>query len=98
MRRYLLATVALALAIVAVVSLSVWYFERPVVVRVTVARDTPDHQLMTAVAAVMARERETLRLRVTAVDNASASRPAAARAPTPADPAHPPDAQRSYPH
>jgi TRAP transporter TAXI family solute receptor len=73
MRRYLLATVALALAIVAVVSLSVWYFERPVVVRVTVARDTPDHQLMTAVAAVMARERETLRLRVTAVDNASAS-------------------------
>ena len=73
MRRHLFAAVAVVLALVAVVALSAWYFERPTVVRVTVARDTPDHQLMTAVAGVMSRERETLRLRVIAVDNASAS-------------------------
>ena len=73
MRRYSLAVIAVVLALVAVVALSAWYFERPTVVRVTVARDTPDLQLMTAVAAVMSRERETLRLRVTPVDSASAS-------------------------
>ena len=61
------------LALVAVVALSAWYFERPTVVRVTVARDTPDLQLMTAVAGVMSRERETLRMRVVPVESASAS-------------------------
>ena len=73
MRRYFLAVIAAVLALVAAIALSAWYFERPTVVRVTVARDTPDHQLMTAVAGVMARERETLRLRVIPVDTASAS-------------------------
>jgi hypothetical protein len=53
--------------------MAAWYFERPTVVRVTVARDTPDYQLMTAVAGVMARERETLRLRVVPLESASAS-------------------------
>ena len=73
MRRHLLALVAVVLALVAVVALSAWYFERPTVVRVTVARDTPDLQLMTAVAGVMSRERETLRMRVVPVESASAS-------------------------
>ena len=73
MRRYVFAATAAALALVAVIAMSAWYFERPTVVRVTVARDTPDQQLVTAVAAVMSRERETLRLRVTPVENASAS-------------------------
>ena len=73
MRRHIFAGVAVVLALVAVGALSAWYFERPTVVRVTVARDTPDLQLMTAVAGVMSRERETLRLRVAPVESASAS-------------------------
>ena len=73
MRRYLFAAIVAVLALVAAVALSAWYFERPTVVRVAVARDTPDLQLMTAVAAVMSRERETLRLRIIPVENASAS-------------------------
>ena len=47
MRRYLFAAIAAVLALVAAVALSAWYFERPTVVRVAVARDTPDLQLMT---------------------------------------------------
>ena len=73
MRRYFFATMAGGLAVVAVIAMAAWYFERPTVVRVTVARDTPDYQLMTAVAGVMARERETLRLRVVPLESASAS-------------------------
>ncbi len=73
MRRYIFASIAAALALIAVVALSAWYFARPTQVRVAVTRDTPDHQLITAAAAVFARERDPVRIKVVPVDNVTAS-------------------------
>ncbi len=73
MRRYVFASIAATLALVAVVALSAWYFARPTQVRVAVSRDTPDHQLITAAASVFARERDPIRLKVVPVDNVTAS-------------------------
>ena len=53
MSRLTLVIVAAGLALVAVASFGAWYVERPTVLRVAVARDTDEHQLMTAIAGVM---------------------------------------------
>lgn len=71
MSRLTLVIVAAGLALVALASFGAWYVDRPTVLRVAVARDTDEHQLMTAIAGVMAREHESIRLRIVPTDGAA---------------------------
>jgi TRAP transporter TAXI family solute receptor len=71
MNRTFLAVVAAGLALVALAALGAWYFDRPNVLRVAVARDSDEHHLMSAVATVMAREHEPVRLRILPTDGAA---------------------------
>ncbi len=71
MSRFLLAVVAACLGLVAIVALSAWYLERANLVRVAVARDSDDHQLMMAAASVMAREHEGVRFRLVLTDGSA---------------------------
>ena len=73
MRRLFFAAAAAGLALVAAGSMAAWYFERPTSVRVAVTRDTEDHQLMIAAAAIIIHERENIRLRIVPVESASKS-------------------------
>jgi hypothetical protein len=73
MRRMILAAAAGGLAVVAAISLTAYFYERPTIVRVAVARDSDDHHLLMAYAQVFAREREPVRLRVVPVDSVTAS-------------------------
>ena len=71
MSRWTLVLVAAGLAVLALVSFGAWYLDRPTVLRIAVARDSDEHQLMTAIAGVMAREHESIRLRIVPTDGAA---------------------------
>jgi len=71
MSRLTLVLVAAGLAVLALVSFGAWYLDRPTVLRVAVARDSDEYQLMSAIAGVMAREHESIRLRLVPTDGAA---------------------------
>ncbi len=71
MRRVVLAAAAGGLAIMAGLAGGVYWYERPTLVRVAVARDTEDMKVILAAAQIMARGRETVRMRVIGVANSA---------------------------
>ncbi len=73
MRRIVLGAVAGALALVAGLAGGIYWYERPTVVRVGVARDTEDQKVISAAAQIMSRERENVRMRVIGLDSPSAA-------------------------
>ena len=73
MRRIVLGAVAGGLALVAGLAAGVYWYERPAVVRVGVARDSEDQKVMTATAQILSHERESVRMRVIGLDSPSAA-------------------------
>lgn len=73
MRRTWLVTLASGLALVTVVALAAYIFNRPSVLRVAVARDSEDARLMAAIQQAFAKDGKNIRLRLTPVNDASAS-------------------------
>ena len=69
MRRIFLGALAGGLALVAAAASGVYWYERPTILRVGVARDTEDQKVMVATAQILARDRENVRLRVIGLDN-----------------------------
>ena len=69
MRRIILGALAGGLALVAATAASVYWYQRPTVLRVGVARDSEDQKVMVATAQVLSRDRENVRLRVIGLDN-----------------------------
>lgn len=73
MRRIVLVVIAGCLATAALVALAGYFYERPTSLRVAVTRETDDFRLMTAIAHVFSKERESIRLKLNPVSDAAAS-------------------------
>jgi TRAP transporter TAXI family solute receptor len=73
MRRYLFLAIAGLLAFAAAAAVANYFFVRPTVLKIAVARGTDDQQLATAMARVFSAARDDVRLRVTPVNSAAAS-------------------------
>ena len=73
MRRTVLIAIAGCLATAAIVALAGYFYERPTSLRVAVTRDTDDFRLMTAIAHVFGKERESIRFKLNPVNDAAAS-------------------------
>jgi TRAP transporter TAXI family solute receptor len=73
MRRTVLIVIAGCLATAAVVALAGYFYERPTGLKVAVARDTDDFRLMSAIAHVFGKERESIRFKLDPVNDAAAS-------------------------
>jgi TRAP-type uncharacterized transport system substrate-binding protein len=73
MRRTVLIAIAGCLATAAIVALAGYFYERPTSLKVAVTRDTDDFRLMTAIAHVFGKERESIRFKVDPVNDAAAS-------------------------
>jgi hypothetical protein len=73
MRRTVLIAIAGCLATAAIVALAGYFYERPTSLKVAVTRDTDDFKLMTAIAHVFGKERESIRFKLDPVNDAAAS-------------------------
>lgn len=73
MRRMLLIALACGLGLAGVGALGAWYFNRPTLLRVAVARDTEDHKLVFAMAHAVSSARRNIRLRIAPADGAAAA-------------------------
>src|SRR5438270_8808071 len=73
MRRTVLIAIAGCLATAAIVALTGYFWERPTSLRVAVTRDTDDFRLIGAIAHIFSKEHESIRLKITPVNDAAAS-------------------------
>ena len=73
MRRKMFVASAGALGMAGLVALSGFYYTRPTTLRIAVSRDTDDHRLIIAFGQVLAAQRESVRLKITPVNEAAAA-------------------------
>ncbi len=73
MRRLLLIVLACGLALAGAAALGAWYYNRPTLLKVAVARDTEDHKLVFAISHALSSARRSVRLRIVPSDGAAAS-------------------------
>jgi TRAP-type uncharacterized transport system substrate-binding protein len=68
MRRLVCGMIIGSLVAIAAVAAAIYYYERPSVLRIAVARDSDDQAIMAAAARDFAENRDTIRLKLVAVD------------------------------
>jgi TRAP-type uncharacterized transport system substrate-binding protein len=73
MRRLVCGMIIGSLVAIAAVAAAIYYYERPSVLRIAVARDSDDQAIMAAAARDFAENRDTIRLKLVAVDNLTES-------------------------
>jgi TRAP-type uncharacterized transport system substrate-binding protein len=73
MRRLVCGIIIGSLVAIAAVAAAIYYYGRPSVLRIAVARDSDDQAIMAAAARDFAENRDTIRLKLVAVDNLTES-------------------------
>lgn len=73
MRRFLLIALACGLALAGAAALAAYFYNRPTLLKIAVARDTEDHKLVFAMAHALSNARRSVRLRIAPVEGAAAA-------------------------